>query len=174
VDDLLDLSKLESGRAELNRRAVDSGRLVERVLEAHREVAAEKGIELLGEVHSDLPPTFAAPDEIGRVLDTLVSNALQFTDPSGRVVVSADLVGDLIQFAVADDGHEIPLEEQARIFDRFVPLARGRGPAGTGLGLAIARGIVRAHGGEIWVDSGPGPGCVFSFTLPIAAQGTAS
>ncbi len=82
----------------------------------------------------------------------------------GRVVVSVDEMPDCVQFSVADDGPGLTVAEQDRIFEPFVGGQRAEGRAG--LGLAIVRGIVRAHGGEVWVDSGPGPGAVFSFTLP--------
>jgi NtrC-family two-component system sensor histidine kinase KinB len=83
------------------------------------------------------------------------------------VLVSADTVGRFVQVSVADDGPGISIEDQARIFDKFVWLS-GRQPEVSGLGLPIAREVVRAHGGAIWVDSGLGPGSVFSLTVPIA------
>jgi NtrC-family two-component system sensor histidine kinase KinB len=173
VDDLLDLSKLESGRAEIERRPVTPRSLADTALDAFRVRAEEKEIQLGREVAADAPPVYADPDQIGRVLANLVSNALHFTDAGGKIVIAADAVGDFVQFSVADNGRGISLEDQARLFDRFVRLERGREEGGTGLGLAISREIVRAHGGEIWVDSGPGPGSVFSFTLPVAHNGEA-
>jgi NtrC-family two-component system sensor histidine kinase KinB len=83
------------------------------------------------------------------------------------VLVTADPVGDVVQLAVADNGVGVPLEHQGRIFERFVQVPGRDAAGGAGLGLAIARETVRAHGGTIWVDSGPGPGSVFSFTLPV-------
>jgi two-component system clock-associated histidine kinase SasA len=84
-------------------------------------------------------------------------------------LISADRVNGQVQFSVADTGPGIPLGDQLRIFDEFVRLEET--PGGSGLGLAIARAVVVAHGGEMWVDSGPGPGSVFSFTLPVHADG---
>jgi len=102
------------------------------------------------------------------VLANLLSNALRHSHGGGRILVAADDVGGFVQVSVADTGAGVALEDQARIFDRFAQVGRGGEEGGTGLGLAVAREVLLAHGGAIWVDSGPGPGTVFSFTLPIA------
>ena len=104
------------------------------------------------------------------ILSNLIANALRATTGGGHILVTADPVDGFVQFAVSDDGAGIPLEHQARIFDRFVQLPGGPVSGGAGLGLAIARETVLAHGGAIWVDSGPGPGSVFSFTLPVFTE----
>ncbi|MGH7575835.1 MAG: DUF4118 domain-containing protein [Longimicrobiales bacterium] len=172
ADNLLDLSRLESGRAELNRINVEPGRLIEETAAAFQVQAREKSIDLSCEAAAGVPAVLADPDQIGRVLSNLLSNAIRFTNPDGRIVVAADTMDDYVQFSVADNGVGISVEDQARLFDRFVRLDRDRDQNGAGLGLAISRAIVRAHGGDIWVDSGPGPGSVFSFTLPIAPEHT--
>ncbi len=168
VDELLDLSRLEAGRLELARRAVAPGRLVERALATFRSAAQQAGVDLGAELPADVPAIEADPERAETILENLLSNAIRFAGSGGHVLVSADAVGPFVQFSVADDGAGIPIEQQARIFDRFVRVRRADGSEGSGLGLAIAREIVRAHGGAIWVDSGPGPGSVFSFTLPVA------
>lgn len=174
IDDLLDLSRLESGRADLHRRAMDPATAIERATDAFRAQAEEKGHLLSGDAADGVPLVLTDPDAIDRVLATLISNAIRATDRGGRIIVAADDVGGFVQFSVADNGPGIPLEDQAWLFDRFVRLDRERDQDDTGLGLAIVRGIVRAHGGEIWVDSGPGPGSIFNFTVPVADRGDGS
>ncbi|MGE0554995.1 MAG: DUF4118 domain-containing protein [Gemmatimonadales bacterium] len=166
VDDLFDLARLEADRVGMEPVEIDLATFL------------RDGIDRLGSarigavtIALDLPdrlPTIAADrDRLARVLDTLLRNALGRVDGAGRVVVSADGFGRFVQVSVADDGAGIAIEDQARVFDRFVPRPDG-GVGGGGLGLPIAREIVRTHGGAIWVDSGPGPGAVFSFTVPVA------
>ncbi len=170
LDELLDLSRMEAGRLRLAVRSAAVPDLVERALAGYREAAARQSVELTAEVPPDLAPVRADPPRIGTAIGNLVANALHATGPGGHVVVSADQVGRFVQISVADDGAGIPLQEQSRIFDRFVKVRRIDGSESTGLGLAIAREIVRAHRGAIWVDSGPGPGSVFSFTLPASER----
>jgi two-component system sensor histidine kinase KdpD len=173
VDDLLDLSKLEAGRVVLRRSSVAVESLLEQATSAFRVRAEEQGLALSAESAPDLPPVSADPKQIARVFANLLANAIRFTPPGGRILVAADSIGEFVQFSVADNGAGIALEDQLRLFDRFVHLDRQRSQEGSGLGLAISREIVRAHGGDIWVDSGPGPGAVFSFTLPVSRNGDA-
>ncbi len=168
ADDLLDLARLEAGRVELHILAVDAGALVREQVDLLQQVAAERGVRLGLDVPDGLPAVAADRNRLGRVIDNLVLNALRQVGVGGRVLVSVDAFGRFVQVSVADDGPGISIEDQARIFDRFVRLGQA-GPDGSGLGLPIAREIVRAHGGAIWVDSGLGPGSVFSFTVPVAA-----
>jgi K+-sensing histidine kinase KdpD len=168
VDDLLDLSRLEAGRLELDLRPTAPADLVGAAIAEVERRAAAAGTELTSDVPRELPLVAADPRRITGVLVSLLDNALRFAGSAGHVDVSADVVGRYVQLSVADDGPGVPVEEQARIFDKFVRLATPRGGPGMGLGLAIAREVVRGHRGAIWVDSGPGPGSVFSFTLPIA------
>lgn len=170
VDDLLDLSRLESGRAELRLEQLPAQSLIGGAIDAFRVQADEKLVQLDADVPRGIPDVLADAEQIGRVFANLISNAIRYTDSGGRVVVGADDVGGFVQFSVADNGRGIALEDQPRLFDRFVRLGRGSAENGSGLGLAISREIVRAHGGEIWVDSGPGPGSVFNFTVPLAHQ----
>ena len=107
-------------------------------------------------------------NKITWVLTNLISNALRYTDSGGHVHLSATRTGPQIHVSVRDDGAGIPYEYQSRIFDKFVQLESDKAVGGSGLGLAICREIVRAHGGTIWVDSTPGEGSTFTFTLPMA------
>jgi two-component system, NtrC family, sensor histidine kinase KinB len=160
---------MEAGRGELDLRPVPSAELLAPLAESFRERAEEAGIELVVEEGDGLPPVTADASRVQRVLASLVDNALRYVGRGGHVVVSADHVGRFVQFTVADDGPGIPIEDQGRIFEKFVRLGRPGDPEGSGLGLAVAREVVRAHRGAIWLDSGPGPGSVFSFTIPAAS-----
>jgi len=119
-------------------------------------------------VDETVPAVLANPAGAERALAELVSVAIELAPDGGFVLVSADAVDGFVQFSAATSVAEIPPEAQASVFDAFSRLPGAARTDGTGLGLAIAREIVRAHGGEIWMDSGPGPGAVFSFTLPAA------
>jgi two-component system sensor histidine kinase KdpD len=168
VDDLLDLSRLEAGRLQLELRPRAPGDLVDAALAALGPAATVRDDAVTVDVAGDLPLVNADERRISAVLVGLLDNALRFAGSAGHIVVSADRVGPYVQFSVADDGPGVPLEEQARIFDTFARVGPADRPRGTGLGLAVAREIVHRHRGAMWVDSGPGPGSVFSFTLPVA------
>jgi NtrC-family two-component system sensor histidine kinase KinB len=100
------------------------------------------------------------------VLTNLISNALRYTGKGGHIRVSGEQLDPYIHISVSDDGPGIPFEEQSRIFDKFVQIKSDNALGGTGLGLTICKEIVRAHGGTLWVDSRPGEGSTFTFTLP--------
>lgn len=168
ADDLLYLSRLQAGRETVEAGAMDIDALVASVAARFRSDAAARGIELDTEVDGDLPPAAASAAAVERALAELLAAALALAGEGGFVLVSADGLEGFVQLSVAASGAEIPPEAQARIFDAFSRIPGAARGDGTGLGLAIAREIVRAHGGEIWVDSGPGPGAVFSFTLPAS------
>jgi NtrC-family two-component system sensor histidine kinase KinB len=168
VDDLLELSRLETGRQRLEIGPVEPVSLLEEVLTAYRGAAEEGGVQLSADLAPDLPSVEGDAARLRTVLEHLLSYALHVTGAGGRVVVSADAVGRFVQFSVADDSVGISPEEQGRLFERFLRFRHPDGSESTGLGLAMAREIVRAHGGSIWVDSGPGPASVISFTVPTA------
>ncbi len=145
--------------------------LISETLERMGAQAERKGLRLVGEVVGDPPPILADSPQVTRVLLNLVQNAIRHTPSDGSVTVRARPDGDAIRLEVADTGEGIGAEDLPRVFDRFYRgnPARSR-EAGSGLGLAIARGIVEAHGGRIWVESGPGRGSCFAFTLPAASS----
>ncbi len=130
----------------------------------------EKGVELLLEIPENLPHARADASKVGWVLTNLISNALRYTDRGGHIRVSGEKLDPYVHISVSDDGAGIPFEEQSKIFDKFVQIKTDKALGGTGLGLTICREIVRAHGGTIWVDSTPGEGSTFTFTLPIAGK----
>jgi signal transduction histidine kinase len=131
--------------------------------------AAGKSMVLRQELPADLPMVSADAGRIGQVIGNLLANAVKFTEAGGRITVRARVTTPMIEVAVADTGPGIPLNEQSRVFERFWQSNPTAG-RGSGLGLAIARGIVEAHGGRIWVESEPGRGSAFHFTIPIEAS----
>lgn len=168
VEDLLDLSKIESGRMEMETRAVPVPLLFEKAAQTLQAQAEKQGIELDTELPESIPDVEADPNKITWVLNNLISNALRYTETGGHVRLSAEQVGMSMHLSVTDDGAGIPYADQSKIFDKFVQVDSEHAVGGSGLGLAIAKEIVQAHGGRIWVDSTPGEGSTFTFTLPLS------
>ncbi|MBI5441674.1 MAG: HAMP domain-containing protein [Deltaproteobacteria bacterium] len=166
VDDLLDLARIEAGKIELEFAPTSLGEICERALAPTAAQAAERGVELGMALPEGLPDVMADGAKISFVLVNLIANALRHVDPGGHVRISAGAVDGRVHVAVEDDGTGIPYEYQSKIFDKFVKVKSPRDAGGSGLGLSICREIVRAHGGSIWVDSTPGRGSKFTFTLP--------
>lgn len=169
IGDLLDASRLQTGHLPLELSDFDARQVVHTVEEMCRQSAESRGIVLRSILPSD--PCRVRADE-GRVLQALgnlVGNAVKFTDRGGSVTMSLAPRSDEVLFSVADTGHGIAPNERANLFDRFWQ-ARNGDRRGVGLGLTIAKGIVEAHGGRIWVDSTPGIGSTFWFTLPIRTE----
>lgn len=168
IEDLLDVAQIEGGGLKLQLAKQGPARLVEEALEAHRGMAQESEIELHTAVAPGLPEVGADHERIAQVFANLIGNALKYTGAGGRVRIAAEPDGSQgVRFLVEDTGPGIPREQQERIFDRFWQAKAGR-RAGAGLGLAISRGIVEAHRGRIGVESDPGHGTTFWFTLPLA------
>lgn len=170
VDQLLELSRLESGDVPLDRRAVPLPQLVARVMSEIRVTSSRGDVEISQDVAEDLPPVFADAERVHQVLFNLLDNAVRFTPAGGCVSISAARRNGAIEVTVSDTGPGIPAEHLPRVFDRFyrVDPARSRDEGGTGIGLAIARSVVEAHGGRIWAASEPGRGSAFTFELPAA------
>ena len=171
VEQLLDLSRLESGDVPLERLPVRLGPLVSEVLSEIEISSAETGVSVEGEVPPDLPPVYADRERVHQVLFNLLDNAVRFTPPGGHVVVRASRRNGNCEIRVEDTGSGIAPEHLPRLFERFyrVDPARSRDDGGTGIGLAIARSVVEAHGGRIRAESEVGKGSVFTFELPVAA-----
>lgn len=169
VKDLLDVARFDGGAFRFDRDAVPVDLVLAEVVETLRSAAHEAGVELYTEGERGLPPVLADHDRLLQVLDNLVENALKFTPRGGRVTVGARCEGGAIMFSVTDSGIGIAPEHLPRVFDRFWQAQRTAG-RGSGLGLAIAKSLVEALGGNIWVESTPGRGSQFSFTVPIAAR----
>jgi signal transduction histidine kinase len=173
VEQLLDLSRLESGDLPFDRQAVSLPGLVSGVV-SEVEVAAAGRVVVAQDIAADIPPLWADPERLHQVLFNLLDNAVRFTPAGGTVTVRARRNGDRCEVEVADTGPGIPPEHLPLLFERFyrVDQARARGAGGTGIGLAIARSIVEAHGGKIWARSEVGHGSVFGFDIPLATAET--
>jgi len=168
VNDLLDISRIEAGKMSIDFDSVSVESLFEKAVSFLKNQANEKSIELSYSFAHDLPPVKADVHKITWVLTNLIANALRYTEANGYIRLSAEQAGSQIHISVSDNGAGIPYEYQSRIFDKFVQVKTERALGGSGLGLAICKEIVRAHGGTIWVDSQPGEGSTFTFTVPIA------
>ena len=170
VDDLLDLSLLESKRVTLDPKPVDVGGLVTHTVDKLRPIAAHSQLTLV----QSAPPgivVFADADRLEQVLTNLVDNALKYTPPGGRVEVQVAAVNGEVEVVVNDTGKGIRPEDLPHVFERFYrsDRSRTRGSGGTGLGLAIAKHIVEAHGGRISVSSRPNEGTTFTVTIPMSS-----
>jgi two-component system, NtrC family, sensor histidine kinase KinB len=168
VNDLLDISRIEAGKMALDFDSVSVELLLEKAVSLLKNQADEKSVELSYRLAGGLPAIKADVNKITWVLTNLISNALRYTAANGCIRLSAEPAGSQIHISVSDNGAGIPYEYQSRIFDKFVQVKTQEAVGGSGLGLAICKEIVRAHGGTIWVDSRPGEGSTFTFTVPIA------
>jgi NtrC-family two-component system sensor histidine kinase KinB len=167
VNNLLDLSRIEAGKMEMDFSSRPVSPLLERVVESFKVQADQKGVALSFNVPEGLPHVKGDANQISWVLTNLVSNALHFTPRGGNIQLTAEAFGPFIQISVRETGPGIPNEYQSKIFDKFVQVKSHNVLGGSGLGLAICKEIVRAHGGTIWVDSVPGAGSTFTFTVPL-------
>lgn len=168
IEDLLTISRLESGQVVMNLQRVELNPVVGRVLDDLESRAAEKQVTLRNAVPADVNVR-ADSDRLQQVLFNLVDNAIKYGRAGGEVVVSARVDEDkLVEMSVTDNGPGIPPDATDRVFERFyrVDRARSRDQGGTGLGLSIVKHIVQSHGGEVWVKSELGKGASFFFTLP--------
>jgi NtrC-family two-component system sensor histidine kinase KinB len=167
VNNLLDLSKIEAGKMEMELSSIPIRALFEKVVTAFKNQSEEKAVDLSFNAPDKVPNVKADDTKITWVLTNLISNALRYTPSGGHIKLSAESFGPSVQISVSDDGPGIPYEYQSKIFDKFVQVKSDKAVGGSGLGLAICKEVVRAHGGTIWVDSVPGSGSTFTFTLPI-------
>lgn len=169
IQDLLEVAGMEAGTISVEPQEEELGPLLRSACSTMEPVVSAKRIELSCEHDPAVPPVKADRDRIDQVLGNLIGNAVRFTPEGGRVRVAAEHDGEWVRFSVADTGVGIDPADLPHVFDRFWQAKRSR-DGGAGLGLAIARGIVIAHGGEMWVESEQDSGSTFFFTLPIAAR----
>jgi signal transduction histidine kinase len=169
IQDLLDVANIERGQLSLEQRKESPGAIVEQAIHMFAVEASDSGITLGAQVEGELPAVWADAARVVQVLGNLLRNAIKFTPNGGRITVSAGQRDGFVALSVADTGSGIPPDAQRRVFDRYWHSSDGARRRGTGLGLSIAKGIVEAHGGRIWLDSSPGHGSTFSFTLPLAS-----
>jgi two-component system phosphate regulon sensor histidine kinase PhoR len=168
VSELLELSRIESGRVPLQLKPTLPAELVDVAVDRLRLQAERSNLRLVVECQLDLPPVLADPSRLEQVLVNLLHNAIKFTPAGGEIMVQVEERDNRILFSVRDTGIGIPATDMPRIFERFFKADRARSSGGTGLGLAIARHTVEAHGGEIWAESVEGQGSTFSFSIPLA------
>ncbi len=171
VEELLELSRIESGKVPLHVKPTLVSALIVAPVERLAPQAERAGLLLHAELPTELPPVLVDPERVQRVVTNLVHNAIKFTPAGGRVTVRAAARLGRVIISVADTGVGIPQADLPRIFERFYKADRARSGGGTGLGLAIAKHIVQAHGGLIWVESAENHGSTFYFSLPIAETG---
>ncbi|MEQ8806622.1 MAG: sensor histidine kinase [Rhodospirillales bacterium] len=172
IDQLLDLSKMETGNLEWKMAPLDLGATIEDAVAAASPLAQAEGVRLETDLPDGLPRAYADRDRLIQVLVNLISNAVKFCDPTdGWIRVSATVGGGVVTVDVTDNGPGVAPGERERIFERFQQGGSGETltnkPKGTGLGLAICREIVERFGGKVWVEPAPGQGSVFRFTLPV-------
>jgi PAS domain S-box-containing protein len=172
IQDLLDTTRMAGGRLSVVPRAVDAAALAERSLDALRPIAEAGRVTLATELPEGMPEVWADPDRFTQLLSNLIGNAIKFTPPEGTVSLSAYVDADEALFIVTDTGEGIPADQLPHVFERFFQVSRdGRAIRhGAGLGLPISRGIVEAHGGNIWIESTVGVGTRVRFSLPLATS----
>jgi len=170
INDIFDLSTIESGRLKLQLTDVNLSDVIEPLAGTMKTILTSRKQTLDIEVEKGLPPVHADKAKLRQVLLNLLGNAIKFTPDEGKLKIEATRKNDWCQVSVVDNGIGIKKEDQKKIFEPFYqldnPLIKGK--TGTGLGLALARQIIEKHGGKIWVESEYGKGSRFSFTLPLA------
>jgi two-component system phosphate regulon sensor histidine kinase PhoR len=169
VAELTELSRIETGKAELKKEPVNLNQLVEEVIAQLSPQAERQKLSISQDFAADLPSVPADKDRVRQVIANLVHNAIKFTRPHGRITITTRTLEGSVVVDIADTGIGIPKKDLARVFERFYKGDKARAGEGTGMGLAIAKHVVEAHGGNIWVESEEGKGSIFSFSMPLQA-----
>jgi len=167
VQELLELARMESGNEILQKKMISPKDLLSKTVERMSLQAQRAGITLESTCPNPIKEILADPLRLQEVLVNLIHNAIKFTQPGGRIIVSAAQQADSVLFSVSDTGMGISPEDAERIFERFYKSDRSRSSGGTGLGLSICRHLVESHGGKIWVESTLEKGSTFTFSIPI-------
>ena len=165
VGDLVDVVSIDAGSLAVHRERADAGAVIAEATDAFASTAASKGVALETELTGGALMADFDHDRLLQVLANLLTNALKFTQPGGRVAVRGEGVGGDLQISVSDDGEGIPEDMRERVFERFWQVGKND-RRGLGLGLFISKCLVEAHGGKIWVESELGAGSTFRFTIP--------
>ena len=173
LNDLLDLSRIESGKIQMKIEELDLKGPIEFILSSLKPQAEGKSIQLKMEVPQELPSVYADRGQIEQILMNLIGNAVKFTPEGGQVSVLArpwNGEGSMVAISVQDSGIGIPKDQLEKVFEKFYQVedSLNRSVSGTGLGLAITKGLVEAHQGKIWAESEVGRGSTLTFTLPIS------
>lgn len=174
VEDLLELSRIETGQIAMETERFPVRAVIDRVENVFTQQMSEQSVTFTVDIPENLPHIHGDPTKITWVVTNLLSNALRYVETGGQITLSARHHGDNMHIAVTDDGAGIPPEYQSRIFQKFVQVPREENQEGSGLGLAICKEIIRAHGGTIWVDSTVDEGSTFTFTLPAGQSNNAT
>ncbi|HWI53045.1 MAG TPA: ATP-binding protein [Symbiobacteriaceae bacterium] len=169
INDLLDISRLDAGKVRLFREALDIYDLARDAERTVRPLVERKGLTLALEMGRNLPLVEADGLRVTQVLLNLLGNAIKFTPAGGRITMTARVDVDFLEVAVKDTGIGIAPEDRKRVFEKFSQAGRER-PEGTGLGLPLAKSLVELHGGCMWLESEPGRGSTFHFTLPLCSE----
>jgi len=174
INDILDLSKIEAGRVELEPDEFSLSEAIQNALTLVRERASRHGIALAADISAEVDTVVADQRKVKQILVNLLSNAVKFTPDGGRVEISARCDGGEVVVAVRDTGIGIAPEDQPRVFEEFQQVGKDpeRSREGTGLGLTLAKRFVELHGGRIWVESELGKGSTFTFTIPLRQTAT--
>jgi signal transduction histidine kinase len=170
IDDLLSVSRMESGRLVLDPRPLDLAAVVERILSPFRAMAARHTLRT--KLPGVLPVVWGDPDKVEQILTNLVGNAIKYSPGGGEVLVAVEHDGDTVQVSVRDQGIGMSPRDMGQLFEKFYRVDREevRRAGGTGLGLYITKRLVEMHGGRLWAESWPGVGSVFRFTLPTSDE----
>lgn len=172
LNELLDISKIESGKLNLEKREVNIATFIKNNLDLNRVLAQKKNISIQLNTIDSAPELIFDPDKIDQVLNNLISNAIKFSLPNTKIIVNVYMSGDNVKVSVTDQGQGIPKDEMSKLFKTFeiTSVKSTGGEKSTGLGLSIARNIIIGHGGKIWVDSQVGKGSTFCFSLPLTVD----
>lgn len=167
MSNLLDISRIETGRIEMELTSIPPAKMIDDLLSSFKLQAQSKDVELKANASKDLPKVRADYNRVLQVLGNLVGNALRYTPKGGVIKVSAKELHNYIQFTISDTGPGIPRDYLKKVFRKFVQVSEDPNPGGAGLGLALCFEIIKAHNGDIWVNSQLGKGAHFHFTLPV-------
>jgi signal transduction histidine kinase len=172
INDILDLSKVEAGRMELELATFDVPSAIDNALTLIKERAGRHNIELQAKVEPEITAITGDERKVKQILLNLLSNAVKFTPEGGRIIVAARPADDMVEVSVTDTGIGIAPEDCEAVFEEFRQVGTDytKKAEGTGLGLALTRKFVELHGGKIWVTSEVGKGSTFAFTLPVTAK----
>jgi two-component system, OmpR family, sensor histidine kinase KdpD len=170
VGNLLDISKIEGGALRPEKDWYSITEVIEAVMQRLEPNLADHITSV--KIQNDLPMTLLDFTEIDQILTNLLENAIKYTPPDAKIEIGARRVGDRIEIKVADAGPGVPIEHLPYLFDKFYQVDRQHRSRGVGLGLAISKGLVEAHGGEIWARNRPGGGLEVTFTLPVVEGGS--
>jgi signal transduction histidine kinase len=171
VNDLLDISRIESGRVTMKQEPQDLNKVISDVADLLSVQLKERHIDFSADLAADASRILADTSQINRIFINIIGNAIKFTPQNGRISIRSIKVDNNARVDISDNGCGIPAESREAVFEEFyrVENAINEQVKGTGLGLALVKHIIEAHGGKIWVESKVGVGSTFSFTLPCAS-----